>query len=451
MEICLENFNNASLNFLYERIKNIEKKLNMTDLINENKIRIKKYLGLDNVSVLAGAGTSWHLGAPIIRSITAQPELEQLCKIDIETYFGQGKNPSFEDLMNCLQADRFIKEKKGESISEIDKSIKAMQKWLFDNCNTEKTKLNITNDERLNKNRYHFHETFIKRLLQRPNNLKRANLFTTNYDMAFDYALDNLGIHYINGFMGVHNRCFRPEVYDYDLYYPGQSVTGKVHRAEKVLKYYKIHGSLSWLSTKPSVSNTYGIKEIPLNDEFNVGDNNELMVYPCVSKKSFTLDLPYSELFRQFSQTINQPQSVLFCIGYSFYDEHINDIIKQALSIPSFTLIIANFSPKEDPNSPIEDPNSPIKEFRNLNDKRIIIIDEADSNQSTFIGFIDNVMPDLYEEEENEVIANTLEKIYNQKPDKKTQEIQTEEKGEKLKSNIKNEELNTEENNDLPF
>lgn len=375
----------------------------MTNTPDENKLRVKKYLGLENVSVLAGAGTSWHLGAPVIRSIPS--ELKQVCKKDIETYFGEGKDPSFEDLMNCLQADRFIKEKKGESTITIDQSIKSMQKWLFDNCNTEKTTLNIINDERLNKNRYHFHETFVKRLLQRPNNLKRASLFTTNYDMAFDYALDNLGIHYINGFMGVHNRCFRPEVYDYDLYYPGQSVTGKVHRAEKVLKYYKIHGSLSWLSTKPSVSNTYGIKEIPLNDEFKVADDNELMVYPCVSKKSFTLDLPYSELFRQFSQTINQPQSVLFCVGYSFYDEHINDIIKQALSIPSFTLIIINFSPTKDLNSPIE-------ELRKLKDKRIIIIDETDSNQSTFIGFIDNVMPDLYEEEDNEVIASTLEKLY---------------------------------------
>jgi hypothetical protein len=185
-------------------------------------------------------------------------------------------------------------------------------------------------------------------------------------------------------------------------------VTGKVYRAEKVLKYYKIHGSLSWVATKPNVSNTYGIKEIPLNNEFKVEGDNELMVYPCVSKKSFTLDLPYSELFRQFSQTINQPQSVLFCVGYSFYDEHINDIIKQALTIPSFTLIIANFSP-------VKDAKSPIEELRKLNDKRIIIIDEADSNQSTFIGFIENVMPDLYEEEENEVIANTLQKIYESK------------------------------------
>lgn len=375
----------------------------MEDMSNENKLRVKKYLGLENVSVLAGAGTSWHLGAPVIRNI---PEgLKPICEKNIETYFGKGQNPSFEDLLNCLQADRYIKTKRKESTTEIDNSIKEMQKWLFDNCNTEKTVLSVKDDKRLNKNRYHYHEAFVKKLLQRPNNLKRVNLFTTNYDMAFDYALDNLGVHYINGFMGVHNRCFRPEVYDYDLYYPGQSVTGKVHRAEKVLKYYKIHGSLSWLATKPSVSNTYGIKEIPLNNDFKVDEDKELMIYPCVSKKSFTLDLPYSELFRQFAQAINQPQSVLFCVGYSFYDEHINDIIKQALTIPSFTLIIANYSQKLDVNSPIE-------ELKALKDKRILILDETDTNQSTFIGFVDSILPDLYEEEENEVIANTMQKIY---------------------------------------
>ena len=162
---------------------------------------------------------------------------------------------------------------------------------------------------------------------------------------------------------------------------------------------------MSWLATKPTVSNTYGIKEIPLNNDFKVDEDKELMIYPCVSKKSFTLDLPYSELFRQFSQAINQPQSVLFCVGYSFYDEHINDIIKQALTIPSFTLIIANYSQKIDANSPIE-------ELKALKDKRIIILDETDANQSTFIGFVDSIIPDLYEEEENEVIANTMQKIY---------------------------------------
>lgn len=290
-----------------------------------------------------------------------------------------------------------------------------MQKWLFENCNTEKTLINegYQIDQKLVKNRYHYHEAFIKKLLQRSNNLKRANLFTTNYDMAFDYALDNLGVHYINGFMGVQNRYFRPEVFDYDLYYPGQSATGKVHRAEKVLRYYKIHGSLSWVDTSPTTNNTYGIKEISLNGNFQPDEKNHMMIYPCVSKKSFTLDLPYSELFRHFAQAINQPQSVLFCIGYSFYDDHINDIIKQALSIPSFTLIIANYSPEIDPKSEIE-------KLRALEDSRIIILDQQNLEESTFVGFIKNIMPDLYEEEEMEAVAETMNKLYQQHLDSKS-------------------------------
>lgn len=399
--------------------------LDQDENIQKIKIRVKKYLELENVSFLTGAGTSFHLGAPVIREIPA--ELKELCSKAIGQYFLENNLPTYEDLMNCLQADRFLKDKKGGNTQDIDATINIMQKWLFDNCNINKTEFakDYKVDSKLNVNRYHYHEAFIKKVLQRPNVLKRANLFTTNYDMAFDYALDNLGVHYINGFMGVHNRCFRPEVYDYDFYYPGQSVTGNVHRAEKVIKYFKLHGSLSWISTKQCPNNFYGIREIPLIDENNIKamaakeptnqtqgakeptneSYNELLVYPCVSKKSFTLDLPYSELFRQFSQAITQSQSVLFCLGYSFNDEHINDIIKQALSIPSFTLIIVNYST-------VVNKESEICKLIELADKRIIVLEQTDKAQSTFSGFVENVMPDLYEEEENLAVTVTMNKLY---------------------------------------
>ena len=129
------------------------------------------------------------------------------------------------------------------------------------------------------------------------------------------------------------------------------------------------------------------------------------MIYPCVSKKTYTLDLPYSELFRHLAQAITQPQSVLFCIGYSFNDEHINDIIYQALTIPSFTLIIANFSP-------VNDSNSPINKLLALNDKRVIVLDQSDLKQSSFCGFVENVLPDLYEEADMEIVAKTMNSIY---------------------------------------
>lgn len=378
----------------------------MDDLeLQELKLRVRKYLELENVSILTGAGTSFHLGSPIIRKIPN--DLKNELKNQIENYFTDIETPSYEDLFNCLQADKFLKIKKGENYETIQTCIYKMQEWLFKECDTNKTKIIDDKDEHLKENRYYYHELFLKKLLQRPNNLKRANLFTTNYDLAFDYALDNLGIHYIDGFSGVHNRCFRPEVYDYDIYYPGQSVSGKVHRAEKVLRYYKLHGSLSWISEEESISNPYGIKEIT-NSNFELDVTQQLMIYPCVSKKTFTLDLPYSELFRHFSQAIIHPQSVLITLGYSFYDEHINDIIYQALTLPSFTLIIVNYAKQNGQNKYIE-------KLRKLDDHRIIVFEEDNEKTSTFTGFVKNVMPDFYEEEENELIQKTLYELYSSK------------------------------------
>ena len=90
-----------------------------------------------------------------------------------------------------------------------------------------------------------------------------------------------------------------------------------------------------------------------------------------------------------------------------------------------------------------------LKKLQRLPNGSLIIIDEADSNQSTFIGFIDNVMPDLYEEEENEVIANTLEKIYTNKSEPAQE---TSAKSDKVDNSITTE-LKEKENSsdDLPF
>ena len=67
------------------------------------RLKIKRYLELDNVSVLAGAGTSFHLGAPIIR--TVPEDLAKRCGLAIDQCFGKGAKPSYEDLFNCLQAN----------------------------------------------------------------------------------------------------------------------------------------------------------------------------------------------------------------------------------------------------------------------------------------------------------------------------------------------------------
>jgi hypothetical protein len=311
-------------------------------------------------------------------------------------------------------------------------------------CDIEKQniKIELLNDEEKNhllRNRYYYHECFTKKLLQRSLNLKRANIFTTNYDLAFDNAFDKLGVQYINGFSGFHRRFFKPETFEYDIFFPGSTTQGKVHRIEKVLKYFKIHGSLTWINREPSENCVYGIEEVPIDIIRKNNNFENLMIYPSTSKKTYTLDYPYSELLRQFSNSIVTPQSVLITFGYSFCDEHINDLIYQALTIPSFTLIIIDFMGI--------DGSKEIRRLKELNDPRVIIIQGKQFGSFPF--FVKNLMPDLIEIDNNVKIAETLQKILGEE-NKEQKEGNINDIPNDLTAN-KNEIEYQEENDDMPF
>lgn len=330
----------------------------------------------------------------------------------------------FELLLNYLTAMLYQREaEKNDTESDrIKNLITALKKSLFGICDVHERTTCSRDLERIkekgleaefNRNKYLFHEKFLKSLMQRPLNLQRANIFTSNYDLAFEYAFDNLGIKYIDGFSGFHHRYFKPETFNYDVFYPGTTTAGKVQRIEKVVRYFKMHGSISWVSDgERTPSNIYGIEEMPIElikrkaaDEEDDFDYGNLMIYPTAVKKSYTLDLPYSELFRHFAYCISQPQSVLFTVGYSFCDEHFNDIIYQALSNPSFTLVIIDFNGCEK--------SAEIKRLRDLNDPRIIII-EGDY-LGDFLTLANTLMPDFLDTSSEDKVTKTLNALLSTK------------------------------------
>ena len=74
-------------------------------------------------------------------------------------------------------------------------------------------------------------------------------------------------------------------------FFPGDTTEGKVRRIERVIKYYKLHGSLNWVYKNQNKNNPYGLYEIPIelvrmkleNKMDNLGD---IMIYPTSSKKN---------------------------------------------------------------------------------------------------------------------------------------------------------------------
>lgn len=330
----------------------------------------------------------------------------------------------YEAVLNYLIAKDFVldKDKSKERNDKCTQLIVAIKEGLFNVCNLEKRSVSQTIIDRKKaskfekekeqgvlletRSKYVFHEKFIKALLQRPLNLRRSNIFTANYDLAFEYAFDKLGVNYIDGFTGFHKRFFKPETFEYDIFYPGSTTSGKVQRIEKVVRYFKLHGSLSWVNSESrDANNLYGIEEKPLELIESLSKKGEIIIYPSAVKKSYTLDLPYSELFRQFASTITQSQSVLITIGYSFGDDHFNDIIFQALSNPTFTLIVVDFQGTK---------NDYINNLKELNDPRIIILEGAFFGD--FLSFSDTLMPNFNSVDNYERVATTLNKIFSDKP-----------------------------------
>jgi len=226
-------------------------------------------------------------------------------------------------------------------------------------------------------------KTFVRKLLTRPLNLKRVNVFTLNYDTLVEQAADSEGVVLLDGFIGTQRRVFRPECYEQDLYFPAETTEGRVHRFDRVLHLYKLHGSITWTASEPTIDNPYGVESGPYDPQCS----RALLIYPTPAKYGETLGLPYSELFRRFAGAIARPQSVLIIIGYGFGDEHVNTIIRQALAVPSFTLVIVDPSPRSEF----------VTSLRGQDDRRVWVAEGPILGK--FKGFVDHLLPDLRDEE----------------------------------------------------
>jgi len=397
--------------------------------------RIGTMLKIDNVSFLLGAGASMHVGGVTFGGFPISIERD-LVEAATREQDGQGKQPShswlplfYETLslvtgLSCLCEERCqalrtpgskeppriqvnfeeylsqlhawsagmtsgvemlklgTKEEGKEELvvrrDSLDALIKHITRSLVNQLDLPKKMEGESDPLRV-------HKKFLKKILTRPLNLRRADIFTLNYDTLLEQAADAEGIMLVDGFVGTLHRSFRPECYDMDFYFPGQTTEGRVHRYDRAAHLYKLHGSTSWHRSEED-------GHLFATSEKNPDD---VVIFPTGAKYGQTLAMPYAELFRRFASTVAQPQSILFAIGYGFGDEHVNTLIRQALSIPSFTLVIVDPEPKSDF----------VSALRQHQDERTWLVT---GSLGRFQSFVDCVLPDLHEEDIERKIEQTL-------------------------------------------
>ena len=238
------------------------------------------------------------------------------------------------------------------------------------------------------------YESFYRKLVLRDRSLPRPWVFTTNYDLFNEISMDRLGLPYANGFSGVIERRFNPATFRYALAEQLDLTSRKWSAVDGFVYLCKLHGSISW------TEDDHGL--FPIRENVDPSDSGKVMIYPTPAKQNATLGSPYADLFREFQSRIVREQSVLFTMGYAFGDEHINNIIYQALTIPTFRLVIF-----VDP-----DLRGEVAKLRALDDPRIWIIGSDEAQPGPKIHYFDTIVDHLMPQRPSERIDDAVKKVF---------------------------------------
>lgn len=146
------------------------------------------------------------------------------------------------------------------------------------------------------------------------NNDFEKEIFTLNYDLMLERALEEVGLPYFTGFVGTVKPFFLPEsVDDFSGTYVKKNWT----------KLWKMHGSLNYKKTPDGKI----FIESKVTDEYE-----NLLIYPSMDKYLSSRKAPFISYLDRFRKYMLNSEKILFILGYSFGDEHINEIINNGLS-----------------------------------------------------------------------------------------------------------------------
>lgn len=416
--------------YFYKGADNILEKPDKSDASPIERIQksFEKVLDGKNLSFLLGSGCSSYyageceVGIPTMKplaekfynKIISDEEKEVLrtqlgidvtksnFKDNLEFFLGSLHSIQFfEESIKIVQEPAQVEEASGSNdrLTLIKKTIKLVKDFLIDEMLNEPNRKE-NKDEPLNR----IYEKFYRKLLYRNANLPKPNIFTTNYDLYSETALDKLGIHYVNGFSGGVKKYFNPTIFNYALAERMDLSQSKWSVIDNFFYLYKIHGSINWIQDEEK-SKLFKVREIQETSSDNLKNMDTVMIHPTPLKHNASLGSPYSDLFREFQKRLMQNNNVLVTIGYSFSDEHINNLIYQAFTIPSFRLIVLG--------SPTA--GSETEKLKSLNDPRIWIIEGTSENSKKihyFEGFVDEILPDLTNDEIDDKIENAIKTLF---------------------------------------
>ena len=225
-------------------------------------------------------------------------------------------------------------------------------------------------------------------------------VFTTNYDLAVEWAAETMGLKVTNGFDGLHRRVFSP--HNFDLGYRNMLARGEARFGTYSVYIAKLHGSLTWQTAGDGAveecSTAYLWPRIHMFLEEKSDDAPGHFVYPSAAKYLQTVGFVLGELFRRFTEFLARPQSCLITSGYSFSDEHLNRILASALQNPTLQLVV--YIPRarrDDQGLDLGNCSEWVQRVAGLESPQVTIVGGADADFSSLVEHLPD--PAIYDEQ----------------------------------------------------
>lgn len=144
-----------------------------------------------------------------------------------------------------------------------------------------------------------------------------AEIFTPNYDLLLEQALEQNLLPHFDGFVGSREPWFDLASIEHDTI------------PTRWTRLWKLHGSINWEKSEETVNGNKITRVVRVTREAATG---KVMIFPSHLKFDQSRRMPYLAMLdrlRAFFQGKDAPRLVV--CGYSFLDDHLNEVLLDGL------------------------------------------------------------------------------------------------------------------------
>lgn len=256
-----------------------------------------------HVCVFLGAGTSKACGLPDVATLQ-NSVLSDLGEVEKAAFELQLKERNLEQALSRLRriaglltGDEKVDGLTAAAATELDSSV----------CTSIVRQLNLDHADL--DPAYRFAAWVARARYAQP-----IEIFSVNYDLITETAFERLRVPYFDGFTGALEARFHTNLVEAR---PGTDV--------EVLppffaRLWKLHGSVNWQRKDNEIVRLGG----------PVTTGQPAAIYPSETKYEESRRMPFLVLHDRFRRALNEPETIMLISGYSFCDQHLNELIFDA-------------------------------------------------------------------------------------------------------------------------